>query len=531
MSIVISGIRLPYEQADAAALAAARRRCRVDGRQGEARIYKRSLDLRHGKLSKVFSVQLDLPAALEEKILSRTQDPNVRRKARPLELSAQGKGRLSHPPVVVGLGPAGLFAALVLAEQGYRPLVLEQGPPMAERDRAILQFNQKGVLSPLANIQFGEGGAGAYSDGKLTTRIHDPRCELVLERLLAHGAPPETAEAAKPHIGTDRLKGVVVSLRQKIQALGGQVCFHTRVERLRMEDGRLAGLVTDQGEIPCETAILAVGHSARPLFETLVAQGLEVVRKPFSVGVRCEHLQQDIDRGRYGAYCDRYDLPPAEYNLSRREGQRACYSFCMCPGGHVVAAASEEGGVVTNGMSYHARDGRNANAALAVSVLPEDFEGQDPLAGMEFQRRLERQAFQVGGGGYAAPIQRYGDLREGRPSQRAGKVEPTYPRGTVATDLGRVLPPFVLDQLRGAMPYFGRQIPGFDDGDTLFTGVETRTSSPVRLLRGEDLQATRCKGLIPCGEGAGYAGGIMSAAVDGIRAAQRILEEFRPLEG
>ena len=265
MSIVISGIRLPYEQADAAALAAARRRCRVDGRQGEARIYKRSLDLRHGKLSKVFSVQLDLPAALEEKILSRTQDPNVRRKARPLELSAQGKGRLSHPPVVVGLGPAGLFAALVLAEQGYRPLVLEQGPPMEERDRAILQFNQKGVLSPLANIQFGEGGAGAYSDGKLTTRIHDPRCELVLERLLAHGAPPETEEAAKPHIGTDRLKGVVVSLRQKIQALGGQVCFRTRVERLRMEDGRLAGLVTDQGDDPLRDGHFGRGTQCPPL--------------------------------------------------------------------------------------------------------------------------------------------------------------------------------------------------------------------------------------------------------------------------
>ena len=352
----------------------------------------------------------------------------------------------------------------------------------------------------------------------------------MLEQLLRHGAPPETALAQKPHIGTDLLKGVVTSIRQRIEQLGGQVEFHCTVTGFRREGDRLKAAVTDKGEIPCEVAVLAVGHSARPLFCTLAEEGFALMRKAFSVGVRAEHLQETIDRGRYGAYAGKAELPPAEYNLSWRQGERACYSFCMCPGGQVVAAASEQGGVVTNGMSYHARDGRNANAALAVSVLPEDLPGSDPLEGVHFQRQLEQKAFRMAGNHFAAPVQTYGDLREGRVSSRFGRVQPTYDRGTEFADLRQVLPPFVWEMLLGAMPRFGRQVPGFDGEDTLFTGVETRTSSPVRILRGEDLFAPGCRGLIPCGEGAGYAGGIMSAAVDGIRAAERIMEEYRPLE-
>lgn len=529
MSIVVSGIRLPFEQTDAAALEEARRRCRLSKADVTwARIYKKSLDLRHGKLTKVFSVLVD--TACDQAVVERCGSNEIRLKTLPLIPRPSGAGKLEHPPVVVGFGPAGLFAALILAENGYRPIVLEQGGNMEERDGAIAGFNATGRLDGHTNIQFGEGGAGAYSDGKLTTRINDPRCELVLQKLLEHGAPAETAEAAKPHIGTDLLKNIVVSIRREILRLGGQVHFHTPVQGLRMEQGRLQALRTGRGEIACELAVLAVGHSARPLFETLVRDGLEVLRKPFSVGVRAEHLQGDIDRARYGAYCDQYELPPAEYNLSVREGPRACYSFCMCPGGEVVAAASEQGGVVTNGMSYHARSGRNANAALAVSVLPEDFEGDNPLAGVGFQRELERRAFACGGGDFAAPVQRYGDLKEGRATRAFGRVAPTYPRGTAFVDLHEVLPEFVTQQLLRAMPRFGRVLPGFDDGDTLLTAVETRTSSPVRILRGEDLFATRCKGLIPCGEGAGYAGGIMSAAVDGIRAAENILAQYKPME-
>ena len=400
---------------------------------------------------------------------------------------------------------------------------------MDQRDRDVQAFFDGGALNERSNIQFGEGGAGAYSDGKLTTRIGDNRCELVLELLEENGAPHNALQAAKPHIGTDLLKDIVVSMRRQVEDLGGTVRFQTQAKGLLLREGTLRGLRLDGEELPCDTAVLAIGHSARDSFFTLKEQGVHLEPKPFSVGVRAEHLQEDIDRALYGKHLGTPGLPAGEYALSYREGERGCYSFCMCPGGEVVAAASEDGGLVTNGMSYHARAGKNANAALCVAVTPDDY-GHDPLAGIAFQRQLERSAFALGGSDYTAPVQLWGDFAEGRISTKLGRVQPTYPRGWQFRPLDEALPPLVCGMLRRAMPQFGKKIRGYDAADAVFTGVETRTSSPVRITRGEELYSLSVRGLIPCGEGAGYAGGIMSAAVDGIRAAEAIMARYAPLE-
>ena len=463
-------------------------------------------------------------------MVAKRKDPQIRLRASADMPRPSGKKQLSNPPVIVGFGPAGMFAALILAENGYCPIVLERGDALEIRDQKVDSFFQGGALDLQSNIQFGEGGAGAYSDGKLTTRINDPRCELVLRLLKEHGAPAEALSVAKPHIGTDLLKGIVVSIRKAICRNGGMVCFRAPMDRLILRNNKLAGIRTANEEIPCETAVLALGHSARDSFGTLLDQGLTLERKAFSVGVRAEHLHESIDRALYGKYAGMPWLPKGEYSLSWRKGERACYSFCMCPGGQVVAAASEEGRLVVNGMSYHARDGKNANAALCVSVNPADFPGNHPLAGMEFQRRLEEKAYLAGGGDYTAPVQLWGDFSQGAVSKKLGHVVPTYPRGYTFARLDSVLPPFVCDMLREAMPVFGRKLRGFDGFDTVFTGVETRTSSPVRMLRNEHLQSDRIDGIYPCGEGAGYAGGIMSAAVDGIRVAEAIMREYAPFE-
>ena len=529
MSILISDVRLPFPFSEEEALTAARKKLRLSPESVlRGCLHKRSLDLRHGDLRAICSVELSL-AGDEAAFVRRLADPHVRLRERAVMPRPTGTERLESPPVVVGFGPAGIFAALLLAKNGYRPIVLERGRPMAQRDRDVRAFFSGGQLDEGSNIQFGEGGAGAYSDGKLTTRIGDNRCELVLELLEAHGAPHEALQAAKPHIGTDLLKDIVVSMRQEIGRLGGQVRFGTRAQGLVLREGRLLGLRLEGEELPCRTAVLAIGHSARDSFFTLRQQGVYLQAKPFSVGVRAEHLQEDIDRALYGRYLGTPGLPPGEYALSHREGDRGCYSFCMCPGGEVVAAASESGGLVVNGMSYHARAGKNANAALVVSVGPEDF-GSDPLDGVAFQRELERRAFALAGGDYAAPVQLWGDFAQGRVSTRLGRVTPTYPRGWQFRPLEEVLPEQVCGLLRRAMPRFGQRLRGYDAADTVFTGVETRTSSPVRITRGDDLYSLNVQGLIPCGEGAGYAGGIMSAAVDGIRAAEAIMSRYAPLE-
>ncbi len=530
MSLIISGIKCSYQSVDSDAIGTAVQLCGLDKKQVlSASVHKLSFDLRHGALHKIYAVELEIDGD-EQALFERLDRPDIRLRTPQQEPQVTGDRRLEHPPVVCGFGPAGIFCALLLAEQGYCPVVLERGGPMEERDRAVESFFSGGPLDLRCNVQFGEGGAGTYSDGKLTTRIGDPRCELVLRRFCAYGAPAEIMTSARPHIGTDLLKGIVVSMRRRILELGGTIHFYTTALGFASHGGQLCSIQTSQGTIPCEIAVLAVGHSARDTFERLYAQNILLEAKPFSIGVRIEHRQETIDRGLYGRYAGSPGLPPGEYLLSRRAGDRGCYSFCMCPGGTVVAAASEEGMVVTNGMSSHARSGKNANAALAVSVTPADFDADGPLGGIAFQRMLEQKAFMAGGADYSAPVQCVGDFLRKKRSRRLGGVQPTYPRGWRFAELGSVLPLAASALLRDSISAFGKKLPGFDSADAVLTGLETRTSSPVRVLRTGELYSPSLPGLVPCGEGAGYAGGIMSAAVDGIRAAERIFSEYLPLE-
>lgn len=529
MSLIVNGIGLSLEAEDGEVIAAALKKLGLrPGQCAAGHIYKRSLDLRKGGLKAVYSVELELERSLAER-LARRDPAGARLRAEAQLPLPTGTARPRHRPVVVGMGPAGLFAAYVLAVNGYRPLVLERGSALEERDRKVDAFFSGGPLDPETSVQFGEGGAGAYSDGKLTCRINDPRSELVSKVLLEHGAPEDVFRTAKPHVGTDLLKGIVISMREKIRQLGGEVRFNTKVTDVLVWDGKLVGLDTTAGEVPCETAVLAIGHSARDLFTLLHHRGIAMEPKAFSAGVRVEHLQDDIDRMLYGKFAGHPKLPKGEYALSHHLADgHTCYSFCMCPGGEVVAAASEAGGVVTNGMSYHARAGRNANAAICVSVSPADYGEGDPLAGFRFQRQLEQAAFRSAGGDFRAPAQLLGDFLNGTCGGRPERVQPTYSRGVEMRDLHDVLPRFICDGLAEGMTAFGRKMRGFDAPDTLFTGVETRTSSPVRILRGENLDSLSAVGLIPCGEGAGYAGGIVSAAVDGIRAAEQIMGRWAP---
>jgi len=436
-------------------------------------------------------------------------------------------------PVVAGFGPAGMFIALALAEAGLRPIVLERGRPVEERTAAVAAFREKGLLDPESNVQFGEGGAGTFSDGKLNTGIGGSEAAWVLRRLAEFGAQESILWDAAPHVGTDVLSGVVRNLREHILSLGGEIRFSARLRDLRFREGRLEGIALDAGwgteEIPCDTLFLAVGHSARDTFEMLLRRGIPMEPKPFSMGVRIEHLQREIDRAQYGRWAGHPALGAAPYKLAvHLPDGTGVYTFCMCPGGYVMAAASEEGGVVTNGMSYSGRAGENANSALLVSLSPSVFPQKGPLGGVAWQRSLERLAFRMAGGSYAAPAQRLGDFLDRRGAGPFGRVQPTYRPGVVPMELEKLLPEVIAGPMRAAVPLLSRRLPVFGDRDAVLTAPETRSSSPVRILRGEDRQAAGgFRGLYPCGEGAGWSGGIVSSAADGLKSAAAYLRTLR----
>lgn len=426
-------------------------------------------------------------------------------------------------PVVVGFGPAGMFAALALALAGLRPIVLERGEDAGARTAKVERLRREGVLDPESNIQFGEGGAGAFSDGKLSTGVKDRRIPWVLDRLVDAGANVDITYDAKPHIGTDMLPGICANIRRRVEALGGEVRFSTRLDALESDHGRLTDAVTSTGErIGCSRLILACGHSARDTFEML-CNLIPMAPKPFAMGVRIEHLQTDTDRAQYGPFAGHPALPPADYALAvELPNGRRCYTFCMCPGGQVVPAASEPGMVCTNGASPNARNYVNSNAALLAALSPEDFPYPGVLGGVRWQRELERKAFEAASGGYRAPAQSVGGFLQGGVS-RFGRVTPSYEPGVAFVDLHNILPPVITDSLEGALPLFDRKIRGFAMPDAVLTGPETRSSSPVRMLRTDALQSPALAGLFPCGEGAGWAGGIMSAAVDGLKCAEALI--------
>ena len=481
-------------------------------------IYKRSIDARKKENIKlVYSVACD--AEISSKINEELLKSHGIKLQPLLELEFALKGKKpSKRPLVVGFGPGGMFCALALSRAGLNPVVIERGSDVDTRVKCVGDFYKTKSLNLDTNIQFGAGGAGTFSDGKLNTLINDPKCDFVLKELVKFGAPEEICYNAKPHIGTDILRAVVKNLANEITSLGGEIFYNTKLTSF--ENGVAH---TTKGDFEYSSLVLAIGHSARDTYEYLLSKGVAIEPKPFSVGVRVEHLQADINEAMYGRYADTFG--PASYKISHRENNRGVYSFCMCPGGTVVAAQSEEKTIVTNGMSYYARDGVNANAALAVSVDPVDFDNGTPFGGIAFQRQIERAAYRETKS-YAAPCQLVGDFLEGRKSRAFGRVEPTYPIGTRFVEMDRFLPNFVCEELRNGLNVFGRKNNAFRARDAVLTGPETRTSSPVRMRRQENLNSLQVAGLIPCGEGAGYAGGIMSAAVDGIRAAKQIIETY-----
>ena len=526
--IRIRDISLPPQQDMAQLVYAAARQLRIDHTQiKQLDIKKRSVDARKkNDVRLIYTVDV-LVKGREDKILKMAHNPKASIAQEKLYTPPNGKKLPEERPVIVGFGPAGMFCALVLAQAGYRPIVLERGQDAKTRQEIVRKFWETGELDPSCNVQFGEGGAGTFSDGKLNTGVNNPRNYWVLEQFANAGAGAEILFDAKPHIGTDVLVNVVQNLREEIIALGGEVRFGAKLTGIRLEGGRVTGAVYEaadgEQEISCRNLVLALGHSARDTFRMLEKSGVPMQPKAFSMGVRIEHPQRMISDSQYGAFAENPALGAADYKLNVKlpDGTSA-YTFCMCPGGYVVAAASEEGGVVTNGMSNCARDGENANAALLVTLTPEDFPDKSTLGGVLYQQQLERAAFEAGGRTYHAPAQLVGDFLAHRPSTAFGSVKPTYRPGVTLCELHDVLPARITSVLEQALPALDKRLHGFAGPDAVMTAPETRSSSPVRIVRGENRQS-EIAGLYPCGEGAGYAGGIMSAAVDGILTAEAIL--------
>ncbi len=445
------------------------------------------------------------------------------------EALISGSIKLYSRPVIIGFGPSGMFAGLILAQNGYKPIIIERGECIEKRSETVKKFWDSSILDTETNVQFGEGGAGTFSDGKLTTRINDPRCDKVLKEFFSSGAPEEILYRSKPHIGSDVLKKVVATMRGRIQELGGEISFKTKLTSVKIKNNKIAGIIVNGNTgIEASVVVLAIGHSARDTFQMLLESDITFLQKPFSIGVRIEHPQHIINTAQYGISATHPKLGPADYQLFYKASGRTVYSFCMCPGGVVVASASEADSIVTNGMSDYAREKENANSALVVSVEPCDYGSSHPLAGIAFQRRWEKLAFDAGGKNYAAPAQTLGDFLNGKSTVRFGSVKPSYTGKVKPADLNLCLPDIVTTPMKESVNYFDSKIKGFGIKDAVLTGVETRTSSPVRIPRTDLLEAVGLEGLYPAGEGAGYAGGIVSAAVDGIRIAEQIIRKYAP---
>lgn len=540
--IRLTELKLPLDHAEDALPALAAQTLGIAAAElQDVHIHKRSFDARKADLLKVYIVDVTLADASRESALLARFSGNPHILPTPdMAYRSVGQAPAGLPlrPVVVGFGPCGMFAALLLAQMGFKPIVLERGKTVRQRTRDTWGLWRKNVLNPESNVQFGEGGAGTFSDGKLYSQIKDPRHlgRKVMNEFVKAGAPADILFEAHPHIGTFKLVKVVENMRAQIVALGGEIRFEQRVTDVLIEDGpegkQLRGLtVLDQAtgqsqEMCADQVVMALGHSSRDTFAMLYARGVYIEAKPFSIGFRVEHPQGIIDRARWGRHAGHPSLGAAEYKLVHHASNgRSVYSFCMCPGGTVVAATSEPGRVVTNGMSQYSRNERNANAGIVVGIDPRDypgFEAGDALAGIALQRQLESHAFVLGGGNYNAPGQLVGDFLAGRPSTVLGSITPSYKPGVTLGDLSPALPAYAIAAMREAFPVFGKKIKGFDTHDAVLTGVETRTSSPIRISRGEDLQSVNVRGLYPAGEGASYAGGILSAGVDGIKVAEAL---------
>lgn len=481
----------------------------------ERRIIKKSIDARN-KADIFYNYSVELECKNENKI----KNVQIVKKEEPFKIIVNRKS--SKRPVIIGAGPAGLFSALTLAQNGIKPIIIEQGKTVDERKKDVEEFQKTGKLNTLSNVQFGEGGAGTFSDGKLTSGIHNPLCKTVLKEFYNFGAPEQILYINKPHIGTDNLINIIRNMRNEIIKLGGEFLFNEKVTDFEFENSKVTAVICGK-RIETDTVILAIGHSARSTFEKLYEKGVKMEKKNFSIGVRIEHKQSMINKSQYGEIT-KLKLPPAEYKMAYHGENRSCYTFCMCPGGTVIASSSEPETIVTNGMSVYARNGKNANSAVLVNVTPNDFKAESPLEGMYFQKDLEQKAFKLGGSNYNAPIQRFEDFENNVKSTHIGEIKPTYKPGVTLSNLNEILPDFISKTLIEGIKYFDKSIKGFAHPDAILTGVETRSSSPVQITRNENKQSN-IKGLYPCGEGAGYAGGIMSAAVDGIKCAIAVLTQ------